>query len=393
MKFFGLEFSADGVRPDPGKAADIQRMKAPQTVAQLQEFLGIATYMSPFIPNLSQKTATLRDLVKKDAEYMWTDSHNAAFEATKSLICRDVTLAYFDLQAESVIQVDASSRGLGAVLIQHGKPIAFASKSLSDCEQRYANIESEMLAVVFGCERFHMYVYGKSFVIESDHKPLEMINLKNLAAAPQRLQRMFLRVQPYDFVLRYKPGKQMMLADAMSRQPSSESTQIDLDIQVSFVQFSTQKLQSIREATQADDELCALRAVIVDGWPDSQRHLAAPLRPYWSCRVRDTQTDTWQPAKVISTDVQPRSYNVLTPTGNVLRRNRRYLRETTERHTFQQDNVDDTDDLTRSDDMQVVPPPCNSVLPQKKSVRFQLPQPEQYTSSGRRVKRPQRLDL
>ena len=75
-----------------------------------------------------------------------------------------------------------------------------------------------------------------------------------------------------------------MLADAMSRQPSSESTQIDLDIQVSFVQFSTQKLQSIREATQADDELCALRAVIVDGWPDSQRHLTAPLRPYWSCR-------------------------------------------------------------------------------------------------------------
>ena len=119
----------------------------------------------------------------------------------------------------------------------------------------------------------------------------------------------------------------------------------------------------------------------------------APLIPGQDVRVRDTQTDTWQPAKVISTDVQPRSYNVLTPTGNVLRRNRRQLRETTERHTFQQDNVDDRDDLTRRDDMQVVPPPCNSVLPQKKSVRFQLPQSEQYTSSGRRVKRPQRLDL
>ena len=119
----------------------------------------------------------------------------------------------------------------------------------------------------------------------------------------------------------------------------------------------------------------------------------APLIPGQDVRVRDTQTDTWQPAKVLSTEVQPRSYNVLTPTGNVLRRNRRHLRETTERHTFQQDNVDDTDDLTRRDDMQVVPPPCNSVLPQKKSVRFQLPQSEQYTSSGRRVKRPQRLDL
>ena len=183
-----------------------------------------------------------------------------------------------------MIQTDASSRGLGAVLIQHGKPIAFASKSLSDCKQRYANIEREMLAVVFGCERFHMYVYGKSFIIGSDHKPLEIINLKNLAAVPQWLQRMSLRVQPYDFVLRYKPGKQMILADVMSRQPSSETTQIDLDVQVSFIQFSTQKLQTIREATQADDELCAIRTVIVEGWPESQRHLQPPLRPYWSCR-------------------------------------------------------------------------------------------------------------
>ena len=101
----------------------------------------------------------------------------------------------------------------------------------------------------------------------------------------------------------------------------------------------------------------------------------APLIPGQDVRVRDTQTDTWQPAKVISTDVHPRSYNVLTPTGKVLRRNRRHLRDTTERHTFQQDNDDDTrtDDLTRRDDMQVVPLPCNDPLPQKKSVHFQLP--------------------
>ena len=151
MKFFGLEFDASGVRPDPGRVADIHRMMAPQNVSQLQEFLGIATYMSPFIPNLSQQTATLRDLVKKDAELIWTESHNAAFEETEAIVCREVTLAYFDPQAETLIQTDASSRGLGAVLIQHGKPIAFASKCLSDCEQRYANIEREMLAVAFGC--------------------------------------------------------------------------------------------------------------------------------------------------------------------------------------------------------------------------------------------------
>ena len=158
MTFFGLKFGAEGVRPDPGRIKAIQQLKAPQNVTQLQEFLGIATYMSPFIPNLSQQTANLRDLVKKDVDFIWTASHNAVFETTKEIICRQITLAYFDPQAESVVQVDASSRGLGAVLVQNGRPIALASKSLSDCEQRYANIEREMLAVVFGCARFHTYV-------------------------------------------------------------------------------------------------------------------------------------------------------------------------------------------------------------------------------------------
>ena len=145
-----------------------------------------------------QHTATLRDLLKKDAEFAWTPSHKNAFQKTKDVICKEVTLSYFDPAAETVVQVDASSRGVGAVLLQHDKPIAFASKSLSECERRYANIEREMLAVVFGCERFHTFVYGKRFTVESDHKPLEMIHLKNLSAAPQRLQRMLLRIQPYD---------------------------------------------------------------------------------------------------------------------------------------------------------------------------------------------------
>ena len=144
--------------------------------------------MSPFILHLSQHTAALRDMAQKVAEFKWTESHGAAFERTKTLICRQATLSYFDPQVESIMQVDASSRGLEPVLLQRVKPIAFASKSPSDCEQRYANIEREMLAVVFGCERFHTYVFGETFAIESDHKPLEMIHLKSLAAAPQRFK-------------------------------------------------------------------------------------------------------------------------------------------------------------------------------------------------------------
>ena len=112
---------------------------------------------------------------------------------------------------------------MGAVLLQEGRPIAYASKSLTDTEKRYANIDRELLAVVFGAERFRTYVYGKHFVVESDHKPLEMIQLKNLMAAPTRLQRMLLRIQHYDITIKYRPGKEFLLADGLSRLPNPRS--------------------------------------------------------------------------------------------------------------------------------------------------------------------------
>ena len=184
IRFFGLEFSCQGVNPDPEKIAAISQLQTPKDAVQLREFLGIVTYMALFAPNLSQHTAILRELLKNDTDFQWTPSHETAFKKIKRRISKEITLSYFDPRAETLVQVDASSHGLGAVLIQNGRPIAFASKSLSDCERCYANIERDMLAVVFGCECFHTYVYGKQFTIQSDHKPLEMIHLKNLAAPP-----------------------------------------------------------------------------------------------------------------------------------------------------------------------------------------------------------------
>ena len=192
-------------------------------------------------------------------------------------------LRYYDPSKKSTIQVDASSRGLGEALIQEGKPIAFASKSLTETEQRYANIERELLAVVFGCEGFRTYIYNCSFEVESDHKPLGMICLKNLTAAPPRLQRMLLRLQEYDMVIKYRPGSEMLLADGLSRLPSKKNKEvIDLDIKVDFVQFSTEKLTQIRQATNADPTLCELKVRILKGWPESRRELHKDLQPYWS---------------------------------------------------------------------------------------------------------------
>ena len=101
------------------------------------------------------------------------------------------------------IQVDASGMGLGATLIQDDGPVAIASKALTPIEQQYANNERELLACVFGAECFRTYVLGRHFTIESDHKSLEQISMKNLADALVHLQRMLLRLQDYHFTIKY----------------------------------------------------------------------------------------------------------------------------------------------------------------------------------------------
>ena len=285
ITFFGTLYDKDGAHPDPKKVEDIHKIPTPTNATELQEFLGIVTYMGPFIPNLSKSTASLRDLLKKDIDFQWSDAHQNVFEKVKAAICAETTLAYFDRDKDTVIQVDASGRGLGAVLLQEGRPIAYASKSLTDTEKRYANIERELLAVVFGAERFRTYVYGKPFVIESDHKPLEMIQLKNLTAAPPRLQRMLLRIQHYNVTIKYRPGKELLLADGLSRLPNpQEKDEIDLDVMVSTVLFSNAKIDELRNETLKDTVLRELLNTIIRGWPERRDNMQKDLRPYWCYR-------------------------------------------------------------------------------------------------------------
>ena len=150
---------------------------------------------------------------------------NASFQKIKDLIAKSATkpLRYYDRRKPVTVQADASQRGLGAYLLQEGEPIAYASKSLTDTETRYANIERapchyiRFLAVQHVCPG---NVLGRPFTVESDHKPLEMIHQKNLASALPRLQHMLLQLQQYDVTIKYRPGKEMLLADALSRCPS-----------------------------------------------------------------------------------------------------------------------------------------------------------------------------
>ena len=151
----------------------------------------MVNFMHNFIPHLSANTAPLHALLSKNTVFEWTPSTEQAFMKLKHLLtqAQNRHLQFYNRDKPITFQADASKEGLGAALLQDDEPIAFASKSLSDAEKRYANFGCELLAVVFACERFRTYLLGREFIIESDHKPLEMIALKNLMEAPDRLQK------------------------------------------------------------------------------------------------------------------------------------------------------------------------------------------------------------
>jgi len=263
--FFGMLYTPDGVKPSPDKVRAIENLEPPKDKKELYTLLGMATYMSSFIPNLADHTAPLRNLLKENVDFAWNPSHSKAFEKVKSLICTTTTLAYYDRNEPVVLHVDASSKGLGAALFQENKPIAFASKALTPAETRYANIERELLAVVYGCEKFHSYLYGRSFVVKTDHRPLEQIHKKNLMQAPPRLQRMLLRLQPYDCVIKYLPGKEMVTADALSRlSPLDEYEVSDMNVKVHhLIRITPAKMEEFKEETAKDETLQLLSRQVI----------------------------------------------------------------------------------------------------------------------------------
>ena len=154
---------------------------------------------------------------------------------------------------------------------------------------RYSNIEREMLAVLFGLEKFHYYVYGRPVVVYTDHKPLEAIFKKHLASAPPRISRMMLRIQKYDVQIKYVPGKNVPVADALSRVSyCSGDTVPGLDITIHEVlmnlNVSPTRVPQIQEETAKDTSLSALSAIIAKGWPEKRSECPAHLHPYWNYR-------------------------------------------------------------------------------------------------------------
>ena len=227
VKYLGHLIGKTGLRPDPAKVSAISDMPPPESKPDLQRILGMVNYLGQFIPNLSQITTPLRSLLKKESHWTWEYEHAKAFNTIKHILTNQPILSFFDIQKDVTLQVDASSHGLGACLLQDTAPVSFASRSLTDSEKNYAQIEKELLAIVYGCEKFNQYIYGRNVVIESDHKPLENIMRKPLAETPPRMQRLLIRLQKYRTNVVYVPGKKLIIADTLSR--SHLSTLPDCD--------------------------------------------------------------------------------------------------------------------------------------------------------------------
>ena len=245
----------------------------------------VSFFLSRYIPNVSNLLAPLRVLTQSRNEWAWSHVCQSAFEKVKLLLTTAPVLKFYNPRAEATIQCDASSFGLGAVLLQEGRPVTYCSRSLTSCETAYSQIEKELLAIAFSMTRLDQYVYGRRVTVETDHKPLVPIMAKPLCDAPLRLQRMLLQLQRYDFEIVYRPGSQVPVADALSRAPiqtpqaafAAATASLRL---VDGISVSPQRLTEIRAATEADPVLTGVIRQLQLGWPEHRRHLSVSLRPF-----------------------------------------------------------------------------------------------------------------
>ena len=257
VKFLGHIIDGQGVRADPEKTEAIRRLETPSSVTDLRRFLGMVNQLGKFSPRIAEMTQPLRELLSTKNAWVWGPQQERAYGQIKEELTKTTTLMLYDPRAEVKVSADASSFGLGAVLLQRSqdtwRPVAYASRSMSPTERRYAQIEKEALAITWACQRFSDYVLGRNFTIKTDHKPLiPILNTKSLDSLPPQVVRFRLRLARFDYVVKHVPGKLLYTADTLSRAPIPETDETELEEEVKvFVDGVTEySLPASKERTE-----------------------------------------------------------------------------------------------------------------------------------------------
>ena len=238
--------------------------------------IGLAQYTARFIPNFAALTEPLRDLTKQDTPWQWGERESNALCDLKECLTSDTVMAYFDLSRDTEIYCDASPVGLGTVLIQRDRNnsrnthiVAFASHALSATEQKYPQIDREALAIVWAVSQFHLYVYGSKFVVVIDHKPLDAIWNNPRSKLSARLEKWTLRLQAYNFKIRYEPGRNNP-ADPVGK---CQDTISQIDEYINFVISHTvpkaMSVEEVRQETSVDPLMQeVIKRIELGNWND-----------------------------------------------------------------------------------------------------------------------------
>lgn len=213
--FLGHICSAEGIKTDKSRFKDIENYPTPTNADEVRRFVAMSNFYRKFISKFSIHSIPLNQLTKKNVEFNWTPECQAAFAHIKTSLVNTITLAYPDYSKPFTITVDASKLGVGAVLSQSNRPIAFASKAFNKADRNKITIEQELIAIHWSINHFKHYIFGKTFEIQSDHKPL--VYLFSLKDPTSKLARLRLDLSEYNFTISHIPGKDNVVADALSR--------------------------------------------------------------------------------------------------------------------------------------------------------------------------------
>ncbi|KAL6419674.1 hypothetical protein ACFW04_011286 [Cataglyphis niger] len=242
LRYLGHVVDRAGIHTDPEKVRAVASWEEPRSTKQIRQFLGVASWYRRFIENFSTIAAPLTRLTKKNARWIWGEAEATAFKRLKAALTTAPVLACPDFNRRFILQTDASTSGLGAVLTQYHEDgervIAYASRTLSGAEANYSATELECLAVVWGVRRMRDYLEGYAFTVITDHQSLRW--LQKLEAPTGRLARWLFELQQYDFEIKYRRGALNRVADALSRQPVVSA------IQPIRCRWYTQKLEGTR---------------------------------------------------------------------------------------------------------------------------------------------------
>lgn len=274
VEFLGYCVADKGIRPTDDRVKAILGLQAPTSVSELRSLLGLINFVGRFVPNLSALTFHMRQLLTKDSPFEWNKVHEEELGKIKSILGNVESLGYFDPADDTQLVTDASPYGLGAILIQikNGIPrtISCISRSLAVHEKKYCQTEKECLAIIWAMEKLFVYLYGIKFTLITDCKPLEYLFNRVQSKPSARIERWILRLQSYDFVVRYEPGKNN-IADPLSRMSQGLEESIgDIDTVAWLaeeIRPSALSIEEIETETKRDDKLQAVKdAIFSNNW-------------------------------------------------------------------------------------------------------------------------------